>query len=164
MKSLILKYATPLTATFFLVSLISGVSLFIHAGPSAMHGIHEWLSMVLVAPIMFHVLRNWRAFSSYFKHVPMVVAFGIASAATGLFFIPATVPTGSKDGPPQFALASVVLENSVASVAPILGKTPDTLVAELNAAGFPATPEARLSDLPAKSQKTDRDLLRALLP
>ena len=60
MKSILYRYATPFTTGLFLVSLVSGVALFFHVGPAAFHGMHEWLSMVLILPFVLHMWRNWR--------------------------------------------------------------------------------------------------------
>ena len=67
MSKILSKYATPFTTGLFLVSLISGIALFFHFGPSAFHGMHEWLSMVLILPFVLHIWKNWRPFVCYFK-------------------------------------------------------------------------------------------------
>ena len=60
MPTLFKTYATPLTTGLFLASLISGIALFFHIGPSGFHGMHEILSMVLILPFVLHLWRNWR--------------------------------------------------------------------------------------------------------
>ncbi|HSO47757.1 MAG TPA: DUF4405 domain-containing protein [Rhizobiaceae bacterium] len=62
MPNLLMRYATPLTSGLFAVSLISGVALFFHLGQAAFHGMHEWLSMVLILPFALHLWKNWRSF------------------------------------------------------------------------------------------------------
>ena len=52
MSSLLSRYATPLTTGLFLVSLVSGIALFFHLGAAAFHGMHEWLSMALMATLV----------------------------------------------------------------------------------------------------------------
>ena len=46
--------ATPFTTGLFLVSLISGIALFFHWESRVFHGMHEWLSMVLIAPFIIN--------------------------------------------------------------------------------------------------------------
>lgn len=163
MKALLLRYATPFTTGLFLVSLVSGVLIFFHVGPSAVHGMHEWLSMVLIVPFVLHLWRNWRPMKAYFKHLPMAVALIVSLVASGLFFLPSS-GDGKAGGPPQFALLRTILNNKVSDVAPLVGETPDTLTARLNAAGFAATPDAVLAQLPVKAGKSDVQLIAALMP
>ncbi len=47
------RYATPFITGLFLVSLISGIALFFHVGPGGFHGMHEWLSMLLILGVRF---------------------------------------------------------------------------------------------------------------
>ena len=50
MPPVLYRYATPLITGLFLVSLISGLALFLHIGPGGLHPMHEWLSLVLILP------------------------------------------------------------------------------------------------------------------
>lgn len=163
MTALFRRYATPFVTGLFLVSLISGIALFFHVGPGAFHGIHEWLSMVLILPFLMHLWRNWRGFANYFRHVPMALALGVSIAASLAFFVP-TGGQAARGGPPQFAFAERVLDNgTVEDVAPLVGLTADEAKARLAAAGFeiPA-PDATLSAIAAASNKSSTDLLRLL--
>ena len=40
------RIATPLTTSLFLVSLLTGLALFLHIGPQGLHPAHEWLSLL----------------------------------------------------------------------------------------------------------------------
>lgn len=162
MRALLLRYATPFTTGLFVVSLVSGVLIFFHIGSGAFKGMHEWLSMVLILPFALHLWRNWRPFVAYFKHLPMAVALIVSLVAGGLFFIPAG--GGNAGGPPQIAFARALLRNTVSDIAPLVGETPESLTARLNAAGFAATPDAVLSDVQAKAGKSDAQLIAALTP
>ena len=82
MTSFLSRYATPLTTGLFLVSLISGIALFFHLGSRFFHGMHEWLSMVLIVPFVLHIWKNWRAFITYFKRPPMAIALALSIVAT----------------------------------------------------------------------------------
>ena len=52
MPAILNRYATPLITGLFLVSMISGIALFFHWGSAWFHGMHEWLSMVLIVPFV----------------------------------------------------------------------------------------------------------------
>ena len=154
MSSLFSRYATPFITGLFLVSLISGIALFFHVGPGGFHGMHEWLSMVLIVPFVLHLWKNWRPMTVYFKHAPMVVALVISLIAGGAFLMP-TGDTAIAGGPPQFQLAHLVLSQPLDSVAPALGLTPQALTA----AGYTVTAASQsLTEIASASGKTETEL------
>jgi hypothetical protein len=139
MRAFIQRYATPFITGLFLVSLISGIALFFHWGQSWFHGMHEWLSMFLIAPFLFHLWKNWKAFSNYFRRAPMAIALAISIAAALWYVVPSSgTERGRSGGPPQFAFASAILKNPPSQVAPLLGTSPELVVQELPNAGYSA--------------------------
>jgi hypothetical protein len=162
MKSLLLRYATPLITGLFLVSLVSGIALFFHIGNGTFNEMHEWLSMVLILPFVLHIWKNWRPLVTYLSRPPMAIALIVSLAAALGFVYQSTQQKAG--GPPQFAIVSKMITGSPAAVAPVLGETPDTMVARLKAAGFTAAaPELALTDIAKQSGKTDRDVVPLLL-
>ena len=165
MGSLLLRYSTPFIVGLFLVSLVSGIALFFHVGPGGFHGMHEWLSMVLIVPFVLHVWRNWRPMTLYFPKASFGIAMAVSLVAALAFVV---MPAGSgrgAGGPPQFALARVLTANPPAKVAPLLGITPEALVATLQAKGFVAAAVDRtLSEIAAQSGKDEMALAAALAP
>ncbi|WP_413870569.1 DUF4405 domain-containing protein [Albidovulum sp.] len=163
MPSLLNRYATPLMTGLFLVSLLSGIALFFHWVPSVFHGMHEWLSMVLILPFALHLWKNWRPMTAYARHLPMALSLALSLVAAGLFAVSASQGEG-RGGPPQMQLAQTVLAGTPDLAAPLFGRTGAELVEALQAAGF-AGAEAGLSlrDIAAASGKTDADLAVALM-
>ncbi|HRK43920.1 MAG TPA: DUF4405 domain-containing protein, partial [Gemmobacter sp.] len=119
MSALLYRYATPFTTGLFVVSLVSGLALFFHVGPSGFHGMHEILSLVLILPFGLHVWRNWRPMVSYFKRGPMAIALVASVAAAGVFLIPSGDNAAGR--PPAFRFANAVMAQPLAVVAPALG-------------------------------------------
>lgn len=136
MKDALFRYATPAMTSLFVISLISGVIIFFHIGPAWLHGVHEWLSLLLAVPFILHMWRNWRPFVNYFKRAAMPLSLAAGVAAVAAFGIVPAGAEGERSGPPQFALAAAMIAATPAAVAPVLGVTPDDLVRELKAAGF----------------------------
>lgn len=136
MKDTLFRYATPAMTSLFVVSLISGVIIFFHIGPGWLHGVHEWLSMVLIVPFALHMWRNWRPFINYFKRAAMPVSLAAGIAAVAAFGLVPAGAEGERNGPPQFALAATLAASTPSTVAPVLGVTPQALVDKLRAAGF----------------------------
>lgn len=164
MPAFLARYATPLTTGLFIVSLVSGIALFFHWGGAAFHGMHEWLSMVLIAPFVLHVWKNWRPFLSYFKRLPMAIALGASLAASLAFAWPAiTGSASSAGGNPQFAVINKVMASTPAKVAPIYDQTTESLVALLKEKGFAAAEADKpLTEIAAASGKQTMDLAVSL--
>ncbi|MCW2306679.1 DUF4405 domain-containing protein [Rhodobium gokarnense] len=160
MTALLMRYATPATITLFIVSLVSGIALFFHVGPSAFHGIHEWLSMVLIIPFVLHVWRNWRPMTLYLKGRPLFLSAVVSVLASAIFFI----PTGNagRGGPPVFALSRQIMQHTPAEVAPALGTTEEALTQKLAAAGYKLAPGQSLNAIAEGSGKSMMDMARAL--
>lgn len=161
MQSLLLRYATPFITGLFLVSLISGLALFFHIGPSGFHGMHEILSLALILPFALHLWKNWRPMTVYFTRAPMAVALGVSTLAGAAFLLPAAGEDRA-GGPPQFAVAQMLLQASPSVAAPALGLTGAELEARLTAAGFVATGAPSLHDIATAAGRSDAALLAAL--
>lgn len=163
MISVFSRYATPFITGLFLVSLISGIALFFHVGPGGVHGMHEWLSMLLILPFVLHLWKNWRPMTGYFRHAPMAVALAVSAIAAGAFLIP-TGETPTAGGPPQFRLAHLVLTQPLQGVAPAVGLTPEALADRLTAAGFDVTATTQpLTEIATASGKSEADLAALLI-
>jgi hypothetical protein len=165
MQASLHRYATPFITGLFLVSLVSGIALFFHIGPGAFHGMHEWLSIVLILPFLLHLWKNWRSFSNYFSRTPMAVALAISLAAALYYFIPTSHPEGRRaGGPPQIAFASVILKNPPSQVASLLGKQTEDLVTGLQMDGFSAaSSDLSTTEIASRSGKNEAELVQSLL-
>ena len=92
-------------------------------------------------------------------HFALILALVLSLVAAGIFFIPTGEGAG---GPPQMVFLQTVLKGKVSDVAPLLGSTPEAIVAKLNEGGLPATADDRLHDVAAKAGKSDMHLLEVL--
>ncbi|SOC85035.1 hypothetical protein SAMN05421890_3526 [Ensifer adhaerens] len=163
MKDTLLRYATPALTSLFVVSLISGVIIFFHLGPAWLHGVHEWLSMVLILPFVLHMWRNWRPFVNYFKRTAMPVSLAAGVAAVAAFGLVPAGAEGERSGPPQFALAATMVAATPAAVAPVLGVSPEVLVDSLKAAGFDAADAATsMKSMAEANGKSSTDVYKVL--
>ena len=166
MPALLHRYATPFITGLFLISLISGLALFVGVGRGTFREMHEVLSVALVIPFALHLWRNWRSMTGYLRHAPMALAL----AVSGLLALGFALTSGGgggegAGGPPQFALADAMLDDVPATLAPVLGLAPEALVARLQAAGLTVpAPEATLSEIAAASGRSSQEALAALLP
>lgn len=163
MSPLLSRYATPLTTGLFLVSLVSGIALFFHVGTAAFHGMHEWLSMVLILPFLLHVWKNWRPFLAYFKRLPMIAALGLSLVASLAFAWPSLTGNAGGGGNPAIAMVGIIAAGAPIDVAPLLGKTDAELVAALKENGFTAADTQKpLSEIATASGKNTMALMATL--
>ncbi len=162
MQKFLSNYATPLTTGLFVVSLVSGVALFFHFQSGLFHGMHEWLSIVLIAPFILHLWKNWRPFVSYFKRLPMALALGVSLVGALAFAIP-SMGTQS-GGPPQRALYEAFSNATVAQVAPLFGLVDQSLAEALKAAGYAVTSvDDKLTAIADASGKSGFDVVNAVV-
>ena len=164
MLTLAKRYATPLTTGLFLVSLVSGVALFFHWGASWAHGMHEWLSMLLILPFVLHLWRNWRPMVGYLKRPPLWIALAVSAALSAVFVVPALTGGAQTSGrPPQFAFAERMMGASVEEMAAALDITPQTLQARLTAAGWTAQPGQSLASVAEQAGASSAAVMTVLL-
>ncbi len=161
MPSFVSRYATPLITGLFMVSLVSGIALFFHVGGAAFHGMHEWLSMVLIVPFVAHIWKNWRPFVTYFKRWPMAIALALSVAVSIPFAIPSS--SGSAGGNPLVAVAGAVQNAPVTAVAALYGKTPEDMMDALKSQGLTVTSaDQTLLEVASANDKSGRDVIFAL--
>lgn len=161
MPSLLQRYATPLTAGLFLVSLISGLALFFHVGQATFREMHEWLSLLLALPFVLHLWKNWKPMLGYLRKPALALSLVITLVLAAPFALQAA--SGSADGPPQFALSHTLMGANAADLAPLLKTSPDALLGHLKAAGFTAAADGHpLTEIASKSGKSEFELAATL--
>ena len=159
---LIQRFATPFTTGLFVVSAISGVALFLHWMPSTFHSMHEWLSMVLLLPFVFHIVKNWRPFVMYMRRGWLFVPVALSLVAAAAFAYVGT--TNTSRGNPGRRAASVLAQAPLTDLAPLLKTTPDRLLAVLNERGYDArSANQNLNDLAKAANKAPTEALAAVL-
>ena len=164
MQSFINRYATPLTTGLFLVSAISGIALFFHWLPSTFHGMHEWLSMVLLLPFVLHIWKNWRSLIGYAKRKTLIVPM-VASLVIAVPFAASGLMSGGRGGNPAFQTIPLLTQARISDLAPVLKTTPDALLATLKQRGYKvASADDTLSTVATASGKQATELLFAVMP
>ncbi|MEZ5771797.1 MAG: DUF4405 domain-containing protein [Defluviimonas denitrificans] len=162
MPSLVSRYATPLITGLFLVSLVSGIALFFHVGGAAFHGMHEWLSMVLIVPFALHIWKNWKPMTAYLKRMPMALSLALSVVAAAVFFL----PTGGEAGAAGRRSSGWRRRFCRPRRPPPrrFGMSEPDFVAGLKDAGLVATGTGQtLRDMAAAAGKTDAELAATLL-
>ena len=157
------RYTTPLTLGLFAVSAVSGVALFFHWAPRAFHGMHEWLSLVLLLPFALHVWKNWPAMLGYLRRGTMLVPVAACLAAGAVFAVPAF--SGAGGPPPQIRAVRLLVQTPIAELAPVLGTTAEAMRTSLAARGIQQSSDAdSLATVAAAAGRSPEELLFGLLP
>ncbi|MCX7514650.1 DUF4405 domain-containing protein [Frateuria sp. STR12] len=130
------RYGTPLTAGLFLVSTVSGVALFFHWAPRTFHAMHEWLSLLLLAPFALHLWKNWKPLLAYARRKTLLIPLLLCVIGAVPFALTAGKGRG---GSPSSQTVALMTRASLAELAPMLGATPRVLLQQLQARGYKAT-------------------------
>ena len=157
------RFATPFTTGLFVVSTVSGVALFFHVGAGIFHGMHEWLSMVLLLPVALHVWKNWVPIKLYFQRGTLVLPLAVSLVAGLAFAAPGLMSGAASGGNPQMAMYKAIAEAPISAVAPVLKTSPEALVAKLQAVGVPAKVEQSMTQAAQAAGKEARGLVFQVL-
>ena len=168
MRHILARWGTPLIYWSFAITAVTGVLLYfrVHAGPTEV--LHIWIGFLMIAALIPHLARNWKAFLTYFTKRPLYVALFLTIAISGAFAYPTLF--GSEEqagGPPGLRAAMAVTQQlskaELDTLAPVLNADSDALVAMLEAAGITVDDTGATLDTIAEANgKTASDLLTVL--
>ena len=131
------RYGTPLIAGLFAVSAVSGIALFFHWSSRSFHAMHEWLSMLLLAPFVLHLWKNWKPLLAYAKRKTLIIPLVLSVVVAVPFAM--TAGKGARSGNPAFQTVALMTQSSIAELAPVFRSTPETLLLHLQQRGYQAT-------------------------
>ncbi|EIL94617.1 MULTISPECIES: DUF4405 domain-containing protein [Rhodanobacter] len=156
------RYGTPLTAGLFAVSTVSGVALFFHWAPRTFHAMHEWLSLLLLAPFVLHLWKNWKPLLAYAKRKTLFIPLALSL----LVAVPFALTAGKgRGGNPAFQTVALMTEASVADLAPVFHATPDALLQHLQKRGYKvASPHDSVTTIATASAVPATEVLYAMMP
>ena len=164
LKNFMHRYGTPLTAGLFTVSAISGVALFFHWSSRTFHTMHEWLSMLLLAPFALHLWKNWKPLLAYARRKTLLIPLVLSLVVAVPFAVMAS-RGGGRAGNPVFQTVTLMTRTSLADLAPVFQATPDDLLRKLQQRGYQATSTAQSPEAIAQaSAAAANDVLFALMP
>lgn len=145
----ITRFTTPLTTGFFIVSAISGVALFFHWVPNLFRAMHEWLSVVLLIPlVLIHLWKNWGAFVNYTRQGILFMALALSLVVALPFASSGMKSTGGNPAPKVMRL---LMQAPLSDVAPVLKMTSEGLMLQLKDRGYVLDSSADSLDKVAKT-------------
>jgi len=132
------RYGTPLTAGLFVVSAVSGIALFFHWAPRSFHAMHEWLSMLLLAPFALHLWKNWKPLVAYARRRTLYIPLALSMVAAVPFAVLAA-KGGGRAASPASRTVALMTEASLIDLAPVFRSTPEALLRQLQQRGYKAS-------------------------
>lgn len=158
------RYGTPLTVGLFAISAISGVALFFHWSSRTFHSMHEWLSMLLLAPLALHLWKNWKPLLAYAKKKTLFIPLALSVVIAVPFAVMAS-RGGGRAGNPAFQTVALMTQASLADLAPVFKAKPDDLLLRLQQSGYKASStDQSPSTIGAASATSANEVLFALMP
>ena len=155
-------WITPLVIGAFVLSAATGSLMFFHLDSGWNKLAHEWLSWVLLAGVVLHVLLNLPAFKRYFSQTTarwIMLAFALILA---LSFMPRAA---QKSEPPFAPVVHALAQAPLPVLAQVAGISQEELRRQLLAAGLdPQDAQASLQDLVGPDLRAQLRALRRVLP
>jgi hypothetical protein len=170
MDSVLRKYATPLSLVAFFAVAATGVMLFFDVRSRQLFEVHEWVGIIFVVALLFHLARNWRgmlAMMSSTRSKAIVGGLGVVA----LLFIIGSAPFGYGNGHgggfghgrqlhASQQVAHRLADAPIATMAPALGITGEEAISRLRKGGIMVEgPNQSLADI---ADKQDAELPRLL--
>jgi hypothetical protein len=139
-------WATPVAIGGFGLMAVTGVLMFFHSDTGLNKLAHEWLGFIFVGGVALHAAVNWGAFKRHF------LSSATGRAVIALFAVALAVsfaPLGGKaGGPPPVLAMRAIAQAPLSAVAPLAGRPVETLIAQLNGAGFALSgPDATIASV-----------------
>lgn len=155
------EWTTPITAGAFLLLAVTGVFMFFHAAPGLAKEMHEWLSWVFLAAVVFHLAVNFAAFKTYILQRKGQMLFG----AFVLILLVSFAPFGDNEHEPHFAAPVRALAKvPLSTVAQVVQTSPEHILARLKQEGLVVqSAQQSLSELVGDDLRKQMRFLHLLL-
>jgi hypothetical protein len=154
------NWITPIAAGTFLLSAVTGVLIFFHLDSGLNKLAHEWLSWLLLAGVVLHVVANLAAFK---RHCTSRIGASVMGAFAVLLAL-SFVSVGAKREPPFMASVRALSDAPLATLAQVARKSPEQIRAVLAAEGLPAVSDTQsLGELAGPDMGQRARLLKKVL-
>lgn len=155
------RYATPATTVVSVVVAVTGIILFFHLAKEPAETIHEWLGMTFAAVAALHVIRHRGSFVQVLKqsHTRLMAAAMAIGVIAFVLLAPSKPP-----GNPMIRLALAAQQAPISQLAPVIGNSPEQVLARLERAGIHALPHDTLVGLASTHQMDPVKVIGLALP
>jgi hypothetical protein len=154
------EWTTPITAGAFLLLAVTGVFMFFHAAPGLAKEMHEWLSWVFLAAVVFHLAVNFAAFKTCIVQRKGQALFGIFVLILAISF----APLGGSGEPPFVAPLRTLGKTPLTTLAQVAQTSPEQLMERLKKEGLAVqSAQQSLSELVGEDMHKQVRFLKMLL-
>jgi len=154
-------WATPLILGVFVVMAGTGLLMFFDLDSHFQKEVHSWLSWGLLSAFVLHVTVNWTALRQHERgSAEKIGPLGDGPQVLALSFL---VPETEEEPRPQQLALHAIGHTPLKDLAPLTGRTPEQMLAALQAAGMPArSAEQSLDSLTGADREKEDDAVRLL--
>ena len=160
------SWATPLAIGAFTISAVTGLLIFFDIEIGLVEPVHKWLSWLLVAGVLLHLLANWKQFTGYFSQkagIGIIGAAIVVSIAAMLPLFGHENKEHGKENPGKIA-AQALESSSLKTVALVLKTTPEQLVEQLGKNGIVVNdPSLTIDEIAKSNGEKNKTVLIAIL-
>lgn len=154
------RWSTPAVIGAGLFVAVSGVLMFAGIHDPVEHA-HEWIGLVFAAGIALHVLNHWRGFKGYFSQPLALGIVGAVVLATTFLMLPGEEGEG---GHGIKGLLHRIEGAPLTQVAPLLDRSPEQVVSDVQAAGYSVlSADQSIATIAAANGAEPKALMRVLL-
>ncbi len=132
MSTSIKSWATPLATASFIILAITGTLMFFNVNAGFIRPVHEWLSWVMSAGVILHIIANWKSFKGYFSRKPAltIIVTGLVVTILAIF-----VPAG-KQSNPRMNMTKALATARLETVAEVAGQNSASIIEKLGSKGI----------------------------
>ena len=159
--SFLRKWATPLTIGSTVIVTVTGIMLFFHTAPGLTRPAHEWIGWIMAVAVIFHLILNWRAFTTYFKRPLALGIMGVSAVVMVLSFFQ-VFPQEAGGGSPVGLLMGKIGQAPVETVIALSGHETNEGLALLAANGMNASPGETVAEITGGNRGQQMQVIRAL--
>jgi hypothetical protein len=159
------SWATPFAVGVFTISAVTGLLIFFDMELGIIEPVHKWLSWLLVAGVLLHIISNWKQFTGYFLKKHALGIFGAALVVTIVSLLPVfdKDKEGDEENPGKIA-AQLLESSSLETVALVIKTTPKLLVEQLGKNGIMVKdPSLTIQQIASNNGKSHKAVLDTVL-
>jgi len=130
------EWATPWVIGAFLLSGVTGITLFFKVNTQLGQLAHEYLGLVFIVAILTHLVPGFLNVKRYFRSPKALVIIGVYALILLATFVPFGPPKQSGDKNTLRLFLDAAMNAPLQDVAKIVGRDPNDLIKQLQANGY----------------------------
>ncbi len=151
---------STLLMLFFTIVSITGIMMYFKIRIFSSEVLHIWLGFACVALVCLHVVKNWSAFSSYFKRRSTFGAILFGVFVVLAFVIPPLFNSHKKEVNPKGTIIKTMMSAPLSKVVAFVDLDMDKTLKGLMDKQISATREQSITQIAKANNKTNDEILK----